>query len=96
MMKVFQKNSNCVRSEGSVNQHMKKGNLLLAAVGIALLVWVVVHAGPSVIVHQLKVLRIALPIVVALIGLAQQVLAGTAGDVATAVVDTVSAVAGVR
>jgi len=30
------------------------------------LVWVIVHAGPSAIVHQLKVLRVALPIVVAL------------------------------
>jgi hypothetical protein len=45
---------------------MKKVNALLAVVGIALLVWVIVHAGPSAIVHQLKVLRVALPIVVAL------------------------------
>jgi hypothetical protein len=28
--------------------------------------WVMVHAGPSAIVHQLKALRIALPIVLAL------------------------------
>ena len=41
-------------------------NLVLAAVGTALLIWVIAHAGPSAIVHQLKALRIALPIVVAL------------------------------
>jgi hypothetical protein len=45
---------------------MSKTNLLLAVVGIVLLGWVVVHAGPSAIMHQLKALRVALPIVVAL------------------------------
>ncbi len=39
---------------------------MLACAGVALFAWVIVHAGPSVIVHQLKALRIALPIVVVL------------------------------
>jgi hypothetical protein len=38
----------------------------LAVVGTVLFVWVIVHAGSSAILHQLKALRIALPIVVAL------------------------------
>jgi lysylphosphatidylglycerol synthase-like protein len=41
-------------------------NLLLAVTGIALWVWVIVHAGPSVVVHQLRALKVALPIVFAL------------------------------
>ena len=41
-------------------------NLLLAVVGVALLVWVVIHSGHSAIVHQLRALRLALPVVVAL------------------------------
>ena len=45
---------------------MKKANLFLAIVGTSLFAWVVVHAGPSAIAHQLKALRVALPIVVAL------------------------------
>jgi len=45
---------------------MSKGNALLAIVGVALLVWVVVHAGTSAIVHQLSALKIALPVVVTL------------------------------
>ena len=65
-MKTFETTSNAVDTQGRGGQQMKKGNLVLAALGIALLVWVVVHAGPSTIVHQLKVLRMALPIVVAL------------------------------
>ena len=48
------------------NRQMKKANLFLAIVGTALFAWVVVHAGPSAIAHQLKALRVALPIVVAL------------------------------
>lgn len=65
-MTAFESNATSAHKNGGRNQHMKKGNVLLAAVGIALLVWVIVHAGPSAIVHQLKVLRVALPIVVAL------------------------------
>jgi hypothetical protein len=66
-MTIFESNSNSGHANrDSGNRHMKKGNILLAAVGIALLAWVVVHAGPSAIAHQLKVLRVALPIVVAL------------------------------
>jgi hypothetical protein len=65
-MKTLESNSNSVPASGGGSQHAKKGNLLLAVVGIALMVWVVVHAGPSAIVHQLSVLRIALPIVVTL------------------------------
>jgi hypothetical protein len=45
---------------------MSKGNILLAVFGIGLLAWVVAHAGPAAIAHQLKALRVALPIVVAL------------------------------
>ncbi len=45
---------------------MKRTNSLLAIVGTALFAWVIVHAGPSAIVHQFKALRVALPIVVAL------------------------------
>ncbi len=65
-MTAFESNATSAHKNGGRNQHMKKGNVLLAAVGIALLVSVIVHAGPSAIVHQLKVLRVALPIVVAL------------------------------
>jgi len=65
-MTAFAPKSTSAHTNGGGYQHMKKGNVLLAAVGIALLVWVIVHAGPSAIVHQLKVLRVALPIVVAL------------------------------
>jgi Lysylphosphatidylglycerol synthase TM region len=45
---------------------MSKTNLLLAVVGVALLGWVIVHAGPSAIMHQFKALRVALPIVAVL------------------------------
>src|SRR5882724_122120 len=47
-------------------RHMTRGNLLLTLIGVTLFAWVIVHAGPSAIVHQLKALRIALPIVLAL------------------------------
>jgi len=57
----------------SASRPMSKGNVLLAIVGVALLVWVVVHAGPSAILHQLRALRVALPIVV-LLSLARLVL----------------------
>ena len=62
-MTMSESNSNA--SNGS-NLQTKKGSVLLVVVGILLLAWVVAHAGPSVIVHQLKALRVALPIVVAL------------------------------
>jgi hypothetical protein len=45
---------------------MKRSNLLLAVIGVTLFAWVIVHAGPSAIMHQLSALRIALPIVVGL------------------------------
>jgi hypothetical protein len=45
---------------------MTSGNLLLTFIGVTLFAWVAVHTGPSAIVHQLKALRIALPIVLAL------------------------------
>jgi len=47
-------------------RHMTSGRLLLTLVGVTLFAWVIVHAGPSAIAHQLKALRIALPIVLAL------------------------------
>jgi hypothetical protein len=47
-------------------RHMTTGNLFLTLIGVTLFAWVIVHAGPSAIVHQLKALRIALPIVLAL------------------------------
>jgi hypothetical protein len=48
------------------NRHMTRGSLLLTLIGVTLFAWVIVHAGPSAIVYQLKALRIALPIVLAL------------------------------
>jgi len=45
---------------------MGRTNILLSVVGTALFAWVIVHAGRSSILHQLRALRIALPIVVAL------------------------------
>ena len=38
--------------EKPASRHMSKGNVLLAMVGVVLLAWVVVHAGPSAVVHQ--------------------------------------------
>src|SRR5215470_1814511 len=64
-MTTLRPNSNSTHSEDS-RHHMSKGNLLLAIAGVALFAWVIVHAGPSAIAHQLKSLRIALPIVVVL------------------------------
>ena len=52
-----------VHANGS---RMTTSNLLLVVVGAALFAWVLVHAGPSAIVQQLKALRVALPIVVVL------------------------------
>src|SRR5215510_9606078 len=57
--------SGCVHRAGG-GSRVKGSNLLLAAVGTALFAWVIVHAGPSAIVQQLKALRVALPIVVVL------------------------------
>jgi hypothetical protein len=45
---------------------MKRNNLVLAVIGVALFAWVIVHPGPSAIMYQLRALRIALPIVVGL------------------------------
>jgi hypothetical protein len=64
-MTILQSNSNSSRA-GHTGKHINKTNLLLAVVGVALLGWVIVHAGPSVIMHQLKALRVALPIIVVL------------------------------
>src|SRR5262245_42778941 len=58
--------SNSIVSGNSGHHHMSKGTVLLTVVGTALFVWVIVHAGPVAIIQQLKALRIALPIVVAL------------------------------
>src|SRR5215475_706952 len=62
-MTMFGSNSKAQSSGGS---RSSKTNLLLTTAGVLLFVWVIVHAGPSAILHQLKALRIALPIVVAL------------------------------
>jgi hypothetical protein len=48
------------------NWYTRKGSLLLAVVGTALFTWVIVHAGPAAILQQLRALRVALPVVVAL------------------------------
>lgn len=45
---------------------MKKTNLAVAFVAIALFVWVIAHLGLSTLVEQLKAMRIALPIVLGL------------------------------
>jgi Lysylphosphatidylglycerol synthase TM region len=45
---------------------MKRSNWVLTVVGILLFAWVIVHTGPSAIMHQLRALRIALPIVLVL------------------------------
>jgi hypothetical protein len=63
---VTRVDSNSNSSDKGGNRQMKKANLFLAIVGTSLFAWVVVHAGPSAIAHQLKALRVALPIVVAL------------------------------
>ena len=48
------------------HSRLRNGNLLLAVVGAALFLWVILHTGSASIVQQLKALRIALPIVVVL------------------------------
>src|SRR5215471_18429676 len=45
---------------------MKKAHLGVALVAIALFVWVLAHVGLSTLVEQLRAMRIALPIVLAL------------------------------
>jgi len=44
---------------------MKKSNLLVALVGMALFTWVIAHMGLPAILQQLKSLRVALPILLA-------------------------------
>ena len=66
MMTRFESNSQSSTAMREGGGLARKGNSLLAIVGISLFTWVLVHAGPSAILHQLKALRIALPIVVAL------------------------------
>src|SRR4029077_10886743 len=61
----LKRDSSCVSCKGS-KRHMTRGSLFLALIGVTLFSWVIVHAGPSAIVHQLKALRIALPLVLAL------------------------------
>lgn len=66
-MTTIQLNSNSGRKDDKAGSRNKaRANVLIAAVGMALFVWVVVHAGPSAILHHLKALRVALPIVVGL------------------------------
>src|SRR5580658_8702892 len=45
---------------------MKKAHFVVASVAIALFVWVLAHVGLSTLVEQLKAMRIALPIILAL------------------------------
>jgi len=45
---------------------MSKNNVLLVAFGVALWIWVIAHAGPSALVHQLRALKLALPLVMGL------------------------------
>ena len=47
---------------------MKKGHLIIALIGALLFAWVLVHAGWSAILQQLKAMRVALPILIALSG----------------------------
>jgi hypothetical protein len=64
---TFAPNSDSIPVNGKESKrHMTGGSLLLTLIGVTLFAWVIVHAGPSAIVHQLKALRIALPIVLAL------------------------------
>jgi len=66
-MTTFAPNSDSSRVNGKESKrHMTSGSLLLTLIGVTLFAWVIVHAGPSAVVHQLKALRIALPIVLAL------------------------------
>jgi hypothetical protein len=43
---------------------MSRNNVLLVAFGLALWIWVIAHAGPSALMHQLRALKLALPIVI--------------------------------
>jgi hypothetical protein len=45
---------------------MKKNQLFLALVGGSLFAWVIVHVGPQAILQQVKVIRVALPVLVIL------------------------------
>src|SRR4051794_35523189 len=66
-MTTFAPNSDSSLVNGKESKrHMTRGNLLLTLIGVTLFAWVIVHAGSPAIVHQLRALRIALPIVVAL------------------------------
>jgi Lysylphosphatidylglycerol synthase TM region len=66
-MTTFAPNSDSSPVDGKESKrHRTSGNLLLTLIGVTLFAWVIVHAGPSAIVHQLQALRIALPIVLAL------------------------------
>ena len=66
-MTTHDRNTSLLRANGQNGQRRAtRGNIVLAVIGVLLFAWVVVHAGPSTIVHQLKALRVALPIVVAL------------------------------
>jgi len=66
-MPAFEPNSKSSGACGNGGRWRKsRSNLLIAAVGTALMAWVIVHAGPSAIIQQLKALRVALPIVVVL------------------------------
>jgi len=66
-MTTLDSNSNQVGTQKeSNNRHLRRGNILISIIGIALFAWVVVHSGPSAIAHQLRALRIALPLVIAL------------------------------
>src|ERR1700720_5030296 len=66
-MTTFAPNSDSSPVNGKESKrHMTGGNLLLTLIGVTLFAWVIVHAGPSALGHQLKALRIALPIVLAL------------------------------
>lgn len=60
---------------------MKKAHLIVALVAVALFVWVLAHVGLATVVAQLKAMRIALPIVLAL-SLVRLLLQSTAWSVA--------------
>src|SRR5262249_25168576 len=50
----------------SGKRHLRRRNILISVIGVVLFAWVVVHTGPSAVAQQLKALRIALPLVIAL------------------------------
>ena len=45
---------------------MKKGHLIAAAISLVMFAWVIAHVGLSAMLVQLKAMRVALPIVLAL------------------------------